>query len=92
MAALAACLAQNNALWKDFNEAVRLAFRAQAFPDIFIKQYFEALQTAINRERGQNRNMVRQQQVQNRAQPVIRQGNFHMQPNPHIDGQRHSFK
>lgn len=69
MGALSQCLAQNNQLWKDFNEAVRLVFRAQAFPDHFIKQYFESLQTAINRERGQR--SMRPQPPRTQQQPGI---------------------
>ena len=69
--ALAQCFVQNQQLWKEFNDAVRLLFRGQAFPDQFIKGYFEQLQTNINRERGSNRAPRQVQRVNNNHQPQI---------------------
>ena len=69
--ALAQCFVQNPQLWKEFNDAVRLLFRGQAFPDQFIKGYFEQLQTNINRERGSNRAPRQVQRVNNNHQPQI---------------------
>ena len=70
---LAQSLAPNAALWKEFNEALRLLFRSQAFPDQFIKQYFEQLQSNINRERRAGA-VHRNQPVQNHNRQNIPYG------------------
>ena len=68
--AIASCLAGDSGLWKDFNETARQAFRAQAFPDHFIKGYFEQLQHTITRARS---NRGGQQQVR-QASPAAMRG------------------
>ena len=62
LGALAQCFPNNKPMWNDYNETVRGIFRAQAFPDNFIKQYFEGLQKMV-RERSQVAPQINRAQI-----------------------------